>query len=89
MRLLEAVAALGNGYKVAAFDTVPFSIWCAARFLHDYRGSDVVDRGGAGKSGYDVRHGGGIVACRTGIEGSPHRPGESVEEALPSLERWR
>jgi ADP-ribosylglycohydrolase len=28
--------ALGNGSLVTAPDTVPFAIWCAANFLHDY-----------------------------------------------------
>jgi ADP-ribosylglycohydrolase len=32
----EAVAALGNGSRVSAPDTVPFALWCAARHLDDY-----------------------------------------------------
>jgi ADP-ribosylglycohydrolase len=31
-----AVAALGNGTRVIAQDTVPFALWCAARHLDDY-----------------------------------------------------
>jgi ADP-ribosylglycohydrolase len=31
-----AVAALGNGSRVSAPDTVPFALWCAARHLDDY-----------------------------------------------------
>jgi ADP-ribosylglycohydrolase len=32
----DAVAALGSGDRVAAQDTVPFALWCAARHLDDY-----------------------------------------------------
>jgi ADP-ribosylglycohydrolase len=31
-----AVAALGNGSLVISADTVPLSLWCAARHLNDY-----------------------------------------------------
>jgi ADP-ribosylglycohydrolase len=31
-----AAAALGNGARVLASDTVPFSVWAAARHLHDF-----------------------------------------------------
>jgi len=31
-----AVAALGNGSRVSAIDTVPFSLWCAGRHLDDF-----------------------------------------------------
>lgn len=31
-----AVTALGNGIQLIAQDTVPFSLWCAARHLGDY-----------------------------------------------------
>jgi ADP-ribosylglycohydrolase len=31
-----AAAALGNGARVIASDTVPFSVWAAARHLHDF-----------------------------------------------------
>jgi ADP-ribosylglycohydrolase len=33
----DAVAALGNGSRVTAPDTVPFTLWCAARHLDDYK----------------------------------------------------
>jgi ADP-ribosylglycohydrolase len=32
----EAAARLGNGSRVIAPDTVPFTLWCAARHLDDY-----------------------------------------------------
>ena len=41
-RLLESTSAqlaasiLGNGEKLSAQDTVPFCLWCAARYLGDY-----------------------------------------------------
>jgi ADP-ribosylglycohydrolase len=34
--IFAAVAALGNGSRVSAPDTVPFALWCAARHLDDY-----------------------------------------------------
>jgi ADP-ribosylglycohydrolase len=33
----DAAAALGNGSRVTAPDTVPFTLWCAARHLDDYK----------------------------------------------------
>jgi ADP-ribosylglycohydrolase len=32
----EAVARLGNGSRITAEDTVPFTLWVAARYLNDY-----------------------------------------------------
>jgi ADP-ribosylglycohydrolase len=32
----EAAAALGNGSRITAPDTVPFALWCAARHIDDY-----------------------------------------------------
>ncbi len=32
----EAVAVLGNGSRITAPDTVPFTLWCAAKHLDDY-----------------------------------------------------
>jgi ADP-ribosylglycohydrolase len=32
----EAAATLGSGIKITSQDTVPFSLWCAARNLRDY-----------------------------------------------------
>src|SRR5262245_25302339 len=34
--IAEAAYELGNGEQVTAQDTVPFTIWVAARFLADY-----------------------------------------------------
>ncbi|MDF1661594.1 MAG: ADP-ribosylglycohydrolase family protein [Planctomycetota bacterium] len=36
-RIETAVSALGNGHKITAPDTVPFSLWCAARHLDNYQ----------------------------------------------------
>jgi ADP-ribosylglycohydrolase len=32
----EAAARLGNGSRISAQDTVPFTLWVAARYLNDY-----------------------------------------------------
>ncbi|EEF61878.1 ADP-ribosylation/crystallin J1 [Pedosphaera parvula Ellin514] len=32
-----AAVTLGNGSQVISSDTVPFTLWCAARYLHDYQ----------------------------------------------------
>ena len=32
----EAAAILGNGSRITAPDTVPFTLWCAARHIDDY-----------------------------------------------------
>lgn len=67
----EAAYELGNGEQITAQDTVPFTVWLAARHLDDYRSAVVscVEAGGdVDTTGAIV---GGIVAAFTGRAGIP------------------
>ena len=57
-----AVAALGNGSRVIAPDTVPFTMWCAARHLHDYEQAMWTTVSGLGDRDTTCAIVGGIVA---------------------------
>ncbi len=62
----EAVAALGNGNRITAPDTVPFTLWCAARHLDDYSEAlwNVIEAGGDNDTNAAIV--GGIVAVALG-----------------------
>jgi ADP-ribosylglycohydrolase len=82
----EASYELGNGARVLAHDTVPFTLWTAATFLHDYPSAIIacVEAGG----GVDTTAAivGGIVATFTGI-GERGVPDEwlAAREPLPDF----
>ena len=67
----DAVLALGNGSRVTAPDTVPFTVWVAARHLHDYRGALWATIEGAGDVDTTCAIVGGIVVLACGREGIP------------------
>jgi ADP-ribosylglycohydrolase len=69
--VLEAAYELGNGEQVTAQDTVPFTLWVAARFLHDYPAAirACVEAGGDVDTTAAIA--GGVVASYTGIAGIP------------------
>ncbi|MEV0394957.1 ADP-ribosylglycohydrolase family protein [Polymorphospora rubra] len=62
----EAAYELGNGAQVTARDTVPFTVWVAARFLDDYPAAvrACVEAGGDVDTTAAIV--GGIVAAHTG-----------------------
>jgi ADP-ribosylglycohydrolase len=66
-----ATAALGNGRKVSAQDTVPFALWCAARCLDNYEEAFWLTASGLGDIDTTCAIVGGIVASYTGTEGIP------------------
>jgi ADP-ribosylglycohydrolase len=66
-----AVEALGNGSRVSAQDTVPFSLWCAVHHLADYEEALWLTVSGLGDRDTTCAIVGGIVACHTGVEGIP------------------
>lgn len=72
----EAAYELGNGSRVTAQDTVPFTLWVAASFLDDYRGAvtSCVEAGG------DVDTTAAIVG---GIVGRPPAEWLAAREPLP------
>ncbi len=67
----QAVAALGNGSRVTAQDTVPFVLWCAAQHLDDYEAALWLTASGLGDVDTTCAMVGGIVALHTGVEGIP------------------
>jgi ADP-ribosylglycohydrolase len=86
---LEAVAkTLGNGSHVTAQDTVPFTLWSAARHLHDFvEGIAQTIRAG-GDCDTNAAIVGGIIACATGLNGIPADWRTSKEPSGQCLELW-
>lgn len=78
----SAARMLGNGSGVTCPDTVPFTIWCAANHLHDYRQAIAATASAGGDSDTNCAIVGGIVALSTGWRGFPPGLLESME-ALP------
>jgi len=78
-----AVSALGNGSRVTAQDTVPFSLWCASQHLDNFEEVMWLTVSGLGDRDTTCAIVGGIVGARTGIGGIP---GEWLanREQLPS-----
>lgn len=67
----HAVTVLGNGSRVSSQDTVPFTLWCAAHHLANYEEALWTTLSGLGDRDTTCAIVGGIVACRTGVEGIP------------------
>lgn len=85
-RAPETVAAMiGSGEKVSSADTVPYSLWCAARHLGDFEAAMWATVSGLGDRDTTCAIVGGIVSLAVGREGLPpawiaHR------EPLPTLD---
>jgi len=67
----EAVAVLGNGRNTSAPDTVPFSLWNAARHLGNYEEALWSTVAGLGDRDTTCAITGGIVVMFTGAAGIP------------------
>jgi hypothetical protein len=65
----EAAYELGNGNRVTAQDTVPFTLWVAATRLHDYPAAITACVQAGGDVDTTAAIVGGIVAAFTGIGG--------------------
>ncbi|MFR9775254.1 ADP-ribosylglycohydrolase family protein [Micromonospora sp. MS34] len=63
----EAAAALGNGARVTAQDTVPFTLWAAATHLDDYPGAIRACVAAGGDVDTTAAIVGGVVAAYTGV----------------------
>jgi ADP-ribosylglycohydrolase len=81
---VEAAATLGSGYQISAQDTVPFALWCAGQYLHDYEEAIWQTIRGLGDIDTTCAMVGGIVALYTGVEGIP----AEWREARESLPHW-
>ncbi|MEC3951990.1 ADP-ribosylglycohydrolase family protein [Nocardia sp. CDC153] len=77
----QAAAELGNGVRVTAQDTVPFTIWSAATHLGDYRAAVATCIAAGGDTDTTAAITGGIVATYVG--GPPH-PWLAAREPLPA-----
>lgn len=84
--LTEAVDALGNGSRVTAQDTVPFTLWVAARHLADYPAAirACVEAGGDVDTTAAIT--GGVVAAYTGVGVAGGVPADwlAAREPLPA-----
>lgn len=58
----KAASLLGSGQEVAAWDTVPFALWCAAHYHHDFREAMWATVAGLGDRDTTCAIVGGIVA---------------------------
>ncbi|GAA1813101.1 ADP-ribosylglycohydrolase family protein [Luedemannella flava] len=67
----EAAYDLGNGSRVTAQDTVPFTVWVAARHLDDYPAAVRACVSAGGDADTTAAIVGGIVAGHTGRAGIP------------------
>jgi ADP-ribosylglycohydrolase len=79
-----AVSALGNGTMVSAQDTVPFTLWCAARHLDNFEAAMWATVSGLGDRDTTCAIVGGIVALYVGYAGIP----PDWREARESLTEW-
>lgn len=75
---------IGNGSQISAQDTVPFVLYCAARWLDNYEEAIWQTMSGGGDVDTTCAMVGGIVACYTGVEAIPAL-WRDKREALP---RW-
>ncbi len=65
------VAALGNGSRGTAQDTVPFALWCAARHLGDYAETLWLAVSGMGDIDATCAIAGAVVVMVNGVGGIP------------------
>ncbi|RSM55241.1 hypothetical protein DMH03_34300 [Amycolatopsis sp. WAC 01376] len=79
-----AAHELGNGSHTGAHDTVPFTLWAAARHLDDYEQAFWATASAGGDVDTTCAIVGGIVAARVGVEGLPW----SWRAACESLPEW-
>jgi len=75
----KAVFALGNGTLVSCQDTVPFTLWCAANYLHSYEEALWATVRGLGDRDTTCAIVGGIVVMYTGVGAIPKEWLESRE----------
>ncbi|MDC3987022.1 ADP-ribosylglycohydrolase family protein [Polyangium jinanense] len=66
-----AALALGSGYRVLSWDTVPFALWCAARHLDSYEEALWTTVGGLGDRDTTCAMAGGVVALSAGRASIP------------------
>ncbi|TDB77676.1 ADP-ribosylglycohydrolase family protein [Micromonospora sp. KC723] len=85
--LPEAVAALGNGSRVTAQDTVAFTLWVAVTHLSDYPGAVRVCVEAGGDVDTTAAIAGAVVAAYTGV-GTPGGVPDRWLAAREPLPEW-
>ncbi len=88
----EAAYELGNGQRVTAQDTVPFTLWAAATRLHDYPAAITACVQAGGDVDTTAAIVGGIVATYTGVGSRADTVGVPADwlarrESLPDWSR--
>jgi len=86
-----AVSVLGNGHQLAAFDTVPLSLWLVARHINEFEEALWETVSALGDRDTTCAIVGGLVALKTGVEGIPPQwlaCRESLSEWESSDETW-
>ena len=66
-----AARSLGNGSGITCPDTVPFTLWCAAKHLGNYRDAIAATASGGGDVDTNCAIVGGIVALSSGWDAIP------------------
>ncbi|GAA2157625.1 hypothetical protein GCM10009760_59940 [Kitasatospora kazusensis] len=84
-----AAHRLGNGRQVSAVDTVPFTLWCAARYLDDFEAGLWATASAGGDVDTTCAIVGGILAARLGVPGIPGSWCAAVEPLPQWLESDR
>ncbi len=80
--LQHAIAVLGNGEKISAPDTVPFSLWCASHHINNFAEALWLTVSALGDRDTTCAIVGSVVANYTGLEGIP-QDWRSSREPLP------
>jgi ADP-ribosylglycohydrolase len=83
--VLDVAVAVGNGRRVSCPDTVPFCLWCAAKYMDNFEEAMWATVSALGDRDTTCAIVGGIVACYTGIEGIP----AEWREAREPLPEWQ
>ncbi len=79
----DVIGMIGNGYRISAQDTVPFTLWCVGESLSDYEKAMWLTVSGLGDIDTNCAIVGGIVALYVGHEGIP-KPWIQHREPLPA-----
>lgn len=79
-----AVSVLGNGHALAAFDTVPIALWCAARHISNFTEALWTTVSALGDRDTTCAIVGGLVSLNTGSDGIP----SDWRDAREPLSNW-
>ena len=84
----SAARLLGNGIGITCPDTVPFTIWAAAKYLGNYREAIAAAASVGGDIDTNCAIVGGVVALSTGWEGIPKSWLDEMERLPQSQNSW-